>query len=176
MAKQTKKQAVEERTQQRLAARKEAAQRGAETRRARFEQQHPEVAEKKAALKKHEAKLVAETRKMLDAEAAAEPQTEQPKPAPTAPQAPKAEKPQPQGAERQTKRPERSVAQDRPAADATLRSSDASSLRSTSRGAMVTVALRGEQAERLRALAAKHELTLAKLLVRMMEVFEAQAG
>jgi len=34
--------------------------------------------------------------------------------------------------------------------------------------------VRGEQAERLRALAAKHETTLAKLLVRMMEVFEAQ--
>ena len=205
MAKQTKKQALEQRTrpggqaQQRLAARKEAAKKSAETRRAQFEQQHPEVAEKKAALKKHEAKLVAETRKMLDAEAAAEPQAEQPKPAPTAPQAPKAEKPQPQGAERfddahhrrQTKRPERNVpstsprprsgqalgtgAQDRPAADATLRSSDAPSLRSTSRGAMATVALRGEQAERLRALAAEHETTLAKLLVRMMEVFEAAA-
>ena len=37
---------------------------------------------------------------------------------------------------------------------------------------MTTVALRGEKAERFRALAAKHELTLAKLLVRMMEVFE----
>ena len=200
MAKQTKKQALEQRTrpggqaQQQLAARREAAKKSAETRRARFEQQHPEVAEKKAALKKHEAKLVAETRKMLDAEAAAEAkaQAEPAKPAPTAPQAPKAEKPQPQGAERQTKRPQASVAQDRPAADATLRSaysaevadatsatkagSDAPSLRSTSRGAMATVALRGEQAERLRALAAKHETTLAKLLVRMMEVFEAQSA
>ena len=39
---------------------------------------------------------------------------------------------------------------------------------------MATVALRGESAQRLRALAAKHETTLAKLLVRMMEVFEAQ--
>jgi hypothetical protein len=172
MAKQTKKQAVEERTQQRLAARKEAAQRGAETRRAKFEQQHPEVAAKlarrggKAALKKHEAKLVAETRKMLDAEAAAEPQTEQPKPAPTAPQAPKAEKPQPQGVERQTKRPERNVAQTGRAAGP---------IHGEQSRTMATVALRGEQAERLRALAAKHELTLAKLLVRMMEVFEAAA-
>jgi len=182
MAKQTKKEAVEERTQQRpvpseaegLAARKEAAEKGAETRRRNKQAQLPEVATKKAELKKHEAKLVAETRKMLDAEAAAEAkaQAEQPKPAPTAPQAAKAEKPQPQGAERQTKRPGRDVAQDRPAADATLRSSDASSLRSTSRGAMATVALRGEQAQRLRALAAKHETTLAKLLVRMMQVFE----
>ena len=182
MAKQTKKQAVERRTQQRpvpseaerLAARKEAAKKSAETRRRNREVQLPEVATKHAALKKHEAKLVAETRKMLEAEAAAEAdaQAEQPKPAPTAPQAAKGEKPQPQGAKPQTKRPERNVAQDRPAADATLRSSDASSLRSTSRGAMATVALRGEQAERLRALAAKHELTLAKLLVRMMQVFE----
>jgi len=181
MARQTRKQAVEERTQQRLAARREAAKKSAETRRARFEQQHPEVAEKKAALKKHEAKLVAETRKMLDAEAAAEAkaQTEQPKPAPVAPQAAKGKQPQAQGAEGGKKRPARNVAQKGraagSAADATLRSSDASSLRSTSRGAMVTVALRGEQAERLRALAAKHELTLAKLLVRMMEVFEQRA-
>jgi len=190
MAKQTRKQAVEERTQQRLAARKEAARKSAETRRAKFERQHPEVAEKKAALKKHEAKLVVETRKMLDAEAAAEAQAEQPKPAPTAPQAPKAEKPQPQGAERfddaqhrrQTKRPGRSVpstvlgtgAQDKPASNATLRSSDASSLRSTSRGAMATAALRGEQAQHFRALAASQGLSLSKLLVRMMEVFEAQ--
>jgi len=36
-------------------------------------------------------------------------------------------------------------------------------------GPMVNVALRGESASRLRALAAKEELTLAKLLVRMME-------
>ncbi|HUT74239.1 MAG TPA: hypothetical protein VM221_05295 [Armatimonadota bacterium] len=180
MAKQTKKQALEERTQQRpvpsvaegLAARKEAAKKSAETRRARFEQQHPEVAEKKAALKKHEAKLVAETRRVLEAEAAAETQAEQPKPAPTAPQVPKAEKPQVQATDGGKKRPQRNVAQDKPAADATLRSSDASSLRSTSRGAMATVALRGEQAQRLRALAAKHEMTLSKLLVRMMEVFE----
>ena len=43
-------------------------------------------------------------------------------------------------------------------------------------GAMVTVALRGEAATRLRALAAAQLLTLAKLLVRMMDSFEAQAG
>jgi hypothetical protein len=113
-------------------------------------------------LKKHEAKLVAETRKMLDAEAAAaakDAQAEQPKPAPTAPQAATAQKPQAQGAERQTKRPEASRAQDKRAV-----------------GPMATVALRGDQAERLRALAAKHEMTLSKLLVRMMEVFEAQAA
>jgi len=40
---------------------------------------------------------------------------------------------------------------------------------------MATVALRGEQAERFRAMAAKDELSLSKLLVRMMEVFEEQA-
>ena len=39
----------------------------------------------------------------------------------------------------------------------------------------MTVALRGESAQRLRALAAAQEMTLSKLLVRMMEVFEAQA-
>jgi len=42
-------------------------------------------------------------------------------------------------------------------------------------GAMVTVALRGEQAQRLRALAAAQEVTLAKLLERMMDRFETQA-
>ncbi|HUT75275.1 MAG TPA: hypothetical protein VM221_10650 [Armatimonadota bacterium] len=110
-----------------------------------------------AALKKHEAKLVADTRKMLDAEAAAEAQAEQPKPAPVAPTVAKAEKPQVQGAKRQTKRPEATTAQKRRAGEPPA-----------DRGAMVTVALRGEQAERLRALAAKHELTLAKLLVRMV--------
>jgi hypothetical protein len=154
--------AVEQRAQQRLAARKEAAKNGStafttggvETRRRNRE------AQKEA----HAATQVAETRKVLDAEAAA-----------------KAEGQQPEVAKAQTKRPERARAQDRPAGDATLRSSDASSLRSRSRGAparpgMATVALRGEQAERLRGLAAKHEMTLAKLLVRMMEVFEAQAG
>jgi hypothetical protein len=41
---------------------------------------------------------------------------------------------------------------------------------------MATVALRGEQAERFRALAQKEGLTLAKLLVRMMEAFEAQVA
>ena len=41
---------------------------------------------------------------------------------------------------------------------------------------MATVALRGESAQRFRALAEKQGLTLAKLLLRMMEVFEAQAG
>jgi len=35
--------------------------------------------------------------------------------------------------------------------------------------------LRGESAQRLRALAAAQEMSLSKLLVRMMEVFEAQA-
>ena len=35
--------------------------------------------------------------------------------------------------------------------------------------------LRGEQAERFRALAGKEGLTLAKLLVRMMEAFEVVA-
>jgi hypothetical protein len=41
---------------------------------------------------------------------------------------------------------------------------------------MLTVALRGESAQRLRALAAKDGLSLSKLLVRMMEVFEAQVA
>jgi len=40
--------------------------------------------------------------------------------------------------------------------------------------AMATVALRGEQAARFRALAAKQGLSLAKLLVRMLEVFETR--
>jgi hypothetical protein len=113
------KRAVKQRTQRRLAARKEGVQRGVETRR-----------------RNREARKQAHV-----ALRAAEPQQGQA-----------------QAAEPKTKRPERTVAQDKRAG-----------------GAMVTVALRGEQAERLRALAAKHELTLAKLLVRMMEVFEAQA-
>jgi len=125
MAKQTKKQAVEKRTQQRLAARKEAAERGVETRRRHREaREHPPVAPQ-----------------------AAEPQAEQP-------QAPK----------RLRKRPQRTVAQDKPAAD---RGAPA-------RPGMATVALRGESAQRFRALAEKEGLTLAKLLARMMEVFEAR--
>jgi len=67
----------------------------------------------------------------------------------------------------QTKRPERNV-------PSTSLGTGAQKGRDL--GPMATVALRGEQAERFRALAAKEELTLAKLLVRMMEVFEAQAG
>jgi len=140
MAKQTRRQAVERRTrlggqaQQRLAARKEAAERGVETRRRNREAQLAE-------LKKQEARLAAESKKARDAESASESQAKQP-------QAPK----------HQTKRPERNVAQKGRAGEA-----------------MATVALRGEQAKRLRALAAKHELTLSKLLVRMMEVFEGQA-
>jgi len=148
MAKQTKKQAIEERTrpggqaQQRLAARKEATKRGAETRRRKREEMPPEVALKMAALKKHEAKLIAQTKKKLDAEAAAEAQAGQPEP-------PKQRKARPEG----------NVAQ-----------------RGRAGGPMATVALRGEQAEHFRALAAKQGLTLSKLLVRMIEVFEAQAG
>jgi len=141
MARQTRKQAVEQRTQQRLAARKEAAKRGAETRRRKCEGLLADVAAKKAALKKHEAKLVAKTRKMLDAEAAAAEQAGQP-----------------QVAKPQAERPERP----------TGRTSAVSA-------AMATVALRGEQAERFRALAVRDGLSLAKLLVRMMEVFEAEA-
>ena len=41
---------------------------------------------------------------------------------------------------------------------------------------MVTVALRGESAARLRTLAASQSLSLAKLLVRMMDSLEAQTG
>jgi len=113
-------QAVEQRTQQRLAARKEAAQRGVETRR-----------------RNREAREQAQA----------------------APQAAKAQGQQRQVADRQTKRPQRTVAQDKQAS-----------------GPMVTVALRGEPAQRLRALAAAQEMSLSKLLARMMEVFEAQAG
>ena len=100
------------------------------------------MAAKRAELEKHEAKLAAESKQMRDAEAAAQ-----------------GEQPQAQAADRQTKRPERNVAQDKQAS-----------------GAMVTVALRGESAQRLRALAAAQQLSLSKLLVRMMEVFEAQAA
>jgi len=121
--------AVEQRTQQRLAARKEAAKRGVETRRRNREAQgKPKPAE---------------TQKKAD----------------VAPQAPEAQKRQQPVAGRQTKRPERAVAQKGRVA-----------------GAMVTVALRGESAQRLRALAAAQEMSLSKLLVRMMEVFEAQGG
>jgi len=169
MAKQTKQQAVEQRSQQRpvaseaegLAARKEAAQRGVETRKRNREAQLAEVAAKHAELKKHEAKLVAETRKMLEAEATAEAkaQAEQPRPAPTAPQAANGKQPQAQGAERQTKRPEATTAQKERAG-----------------GPMATVALRGEEAVRFRALAAARGVSLARLLVQMIEAFEEQAG
>jgi len=141
MTKAEQNRAVEKRTQQRLAARNEAAKKGAETRRHKREEQLAEVTAKQTALKKHEATLVAETRKMLDAEAAAQ-----------------GEQPPAQAADGQTKRPERNVAQTGRAA-----------------GPMATVALRGEPAQRLRALAAAQEMTLSKLLVRMMEVFEEQA-
>ena len=112
--------AVEQRTQQRLAARKEAAQRGVETRRRNREA-------------REQAQVAAQ---------AAEPQGQQA-----------------QVADGQTGRPERNVAQ-----------------KGRASGPMVTVALRGESAQRLRALAAAQQMSLSKLLVRMMEVFEAQAG
>ena len=120
---------MQQRTQQRLAARKEAAQRGVETRR-----------------RNQEAKVKGQPAKAREQ-------------APVAPQVAQPQEQQAQAADRQTKRPERTVAQKGRAA-----------------GAMVTVALRGESAERLRALAAKEELSLSKLLVRMMEVFEAQVA
>jgi hypothetical protein len=72
-----------------------------------------------------------------------------------APQAAEAQEQQAQAAHGQTKRAER----------ATARSSEAPA-------AMATVALRGEQAVRFRALAAAQQMSLSKLLVRMMEVFE----
>jgi hypothetical protein len=128
MTKAEHNRAVDKRTQQRLAARREAAQRGAETRRRNQEAQ--------------DKPKPADARKKAD----------------VAPQAAEAQQGQPQAADRQTKRPERNVAQ-----------------KGRASGPMVTVALRGEQAQRLRALAAKEELTLSKLLVRMMEVFEAAA-
>jgi len=107
--------AVEERTRQRLAARKEAAQRGAETKRRKRQQATQGAPERKVA-------------------------------------------PQ-EVVEERTERPERDVARQKAASD---------------RGEMVTVALRGESAARLRALAASQKLNLSKLLVAMMEAFEAQ--
>ena len=64
-------------------------------------------------------------------------------------------------AEATTERPEANVAQPKAAPE---------------RGAMVTVALRGEQAARLRALATSWKLSLAKPLVEMMNTFEATNG
>ena len=122
-------QAVEQRTQQRLAARQEAAQRGVETRRrnqeARIERQRAEAQE--------------------------QPQV-----------APQASEPEPQAgqvASEQTRRTQRNVAQ-----------------KGRASGSMVTVALRGESAQRLRALAVAQQMTLSKLLVRMMDSLEAQTG
>ena len=120
MTKAEQKRAVERRTHERLAARKEAAHESAETRRRKQEEQ---------------------------------------KQPPEAPRAAEPQQGQAQAADGQTRRPGRAVAQAGRAS-----------------GAMVTVALRGESAQRLRALAAKHEMSLSKLLVRMMEVFEAQVA
>jgi hypothetical protein len=108
--------AVEERTRQRLAARKEAAKRGAETKRRKREEAaqgapKPEVASRVA--------------------------------------------------EEQKERPEGTGAQQKAATD---------------HGPMVTVALRGESAARLRALAASQGLSLAKLVLRMMDSLEAETG
>ena len=120
MAKQTKKLAVEQRTRQRLAARKEAIQKGVETRRRNREaREQPQFA--------------------------------------TPPTQPRGQ--QPEAAQRQSKGPQANTAP-----------------KSEASATMATVALRGEQAVRFRALAEKEKLSLAKLLVRMMEVFEAQAG
>jgi hypothetical protein len=117
---------VERRTQQRLEARRETAQRGVETRR-----------------RKREAREQAHGPAQ-----AAEPQEQQA-----------------QAADRQTRRPERNV-------PSTSLGTGAQTGRAS--GPMVTVVLRGESAQRLRALAAAQEMTLSKLLVRMMEAFEAQ--
>jgi D-alanyl-D-alanine carboxypeptidase len=137
MARQTRK-AVEQRTQQRpvpseaegLAARREAVQRGVETRRRNRQQRQPETAANKPELKQHETKLAAEATKTLEAESTAD-----------------------------TQEPKAVVADTREGRAAQ---------------AMATVALRGEQAQHFRALAATQGLSLSKLLVRMMEVFEAQ--
>jgi len=112
--------AVEQRTGQRLAARKEATQRGVETRR-----------------RNREAREQAQA----------------------APQAAKAQGRRGQVAGGKAGRARRTGAQDKRAS-----------------GAMVTVALRGEPAQRLRALAAAQEMSLSKLLARMMEVFEAHGA
>jgi hypothetical protein len=131
---------VERRTQQsptrhsgfgdgaRLAARKEAAHRGVETRRRNREA-------------REQAHVAAQ---------AARPQEQQV-----------------QAAEPQTRRPERNVP-----------STSLGTGAQKGRGSepMVTVALRGESAQRLRALAEKEGLSLSKFLVRMMEVFEAQVA
>jgi len=142
MTRAAQKQAVEQRTQQRLAARQEAVKKGAETRRRKREELPAEVAAKMSTLKKHEAKLAAESKKMRDAESAAGVQKQE---------APVANQP--------TQCPERKLAQAERAG-----------------GPMVTVALRGESAQRFRALAAGQEMSLSKLLVRMMEVFETATG
>ena len=120
MASEAVAKAIEKRTQQRLAARKDAAKRGVETRRRNREAQ---------------------------------------KEAHTTTQAPESQQGQAQAADRQTRRPERAGARN-----------------SAASASMVTVALRGESAERLRALAAAQQMSLSKLLVRMMEVFEAQVA
>jgi len=121
--------ATAKRTQQRLAARKEAAKRGAETRR-----RNQEARAKGQAAEAAKQALVA-------ARAAA------------------AQKQQPPAGDEQTGRPERKVAQTGRAV-----------------GPMATVALRGEQAVRFRALAAARGVSLARLLVQMIEAFEEQAG
>ena len=136
MTKAEQKRAVERRTHERLAARKEAAQRGVETRR-----------RKRGAQGK--------------------------------PQSAKAQEPalpwprrQPRSSNRRWPRSRRSALS---ATSPRLRSGQARR-RGAIWGRWRRSRLRGEQAERFRALAAKEELTLAKLLVRMMEVFEAQVG
>jgi D-alanyl-D-alanine carboxypeptidase len=135
MARQTRK-AVEQRTrpggqaQQRLAARREAVQRGVETRRRNRHQRPPETAANKPELEQHETKLAAEAKKTFEAESTAD-----------------------------TQEPKAVVADTREGLAAQ---------------AMATVALRGEQAQHFRALAATQGLSLSKLLVRMMEAFEAQ--
>jgi hypothetical protein len=114
--------AVEERTQQRLAARKEAAKRGAETKRRKREEaaRHTDGGQAQGAPGQEVASQVAEE---------------------------------------QTKATPPKVAQQKAATD---------------RGPMVTVALRGESAARLRALAASQGLSLAKLVLRMMDSLEAE--
>jgi hypothetical protein len=153
MTKAEQKRAVEKRTQQRLAARKEAAKKGAETRRAKREHQVAEADAKKDELKKHEDRLVAETRKTLDAEQNLQ--------------------------ERQSAISKAMEARrrgpDSPEAAKAAKDKSAAHRGAPARPGMATVALRGEQAERFRALAAKHEMSLSKLLVRMMDVFEAAA-
>jgi len=106
-------------------------------------------AQQRLAVRKEAAQRGAETRRR---------NREAPEKAHAAAQAAEPQEGRAQAADRQTRGPERNVAQ-----------------KGRAGGPMATVALRGESAQRLRALAAAQHMSLSKLLVRMMEAFEAAA-